>query len=254
MKFAYSTYTSDTNEMLSGPISYAELLSDTGYMYALEWRVDITGVIIRDSYSNLVDRIGELKSIIAIRGANYVYTTNDDLSTGLSVASPNTVGGLGISNFALTQSMPGEMGLFANYSMTISGIIPVGAAASGNPIVEFEQTFRMINPDCNGEFVTVPIQGDQAQRQNTYISLPGHYIQTGRIVFLYQPPFNVSSYIPGPIVPADVHWTQAELSRLGPRKKQNGVGLLWPVEYSYPHESVVPYSQAILQPSISYSI
>ena len=252
MKFSYSTYTSDANEVLRSPISYQELMSDHGYVYGLEVQVQIQGQIIRDSNANLITRLNELRSIVPIRGGNFGYTGNDNSSTGLSINSSDTLGGLGISNFQLSQEGAGEMGLFAHYSLTISGIIAVGAAIGGNPIVEFAQSFRMINPWTNGDFVTVPIQGDRPQRHDTYAFLPGQYIQTGRVVFLKEPPANVLGYLPPPISPGDVHWPQAEINRGEPRKVQNGYGLFWPVEYSYPMESTVPIGEAALRPTITY--
>lgn len=252
MKFDYGGYTSDNNEVLRSPISYTELMSPTGYMYAVEVVHTIPGRIVRSTQNELLTRLGELKTASRIRGGDLTYTTNDGINVGLSLLSSDTIGGVGCSLLSLPQAKAGEMGLYVEYTLRFSAIVPVGASAgSGNPVIEFRESIEGTNPSGGGEFTMVPIEGDRPQRHDTYPFLSSTYLQSGRVVWLRQGPLEPLAAIPPPFSPADVHWSGVRVFRGEAMKWQNGVGLFFPVDYSYPMETREPLPGVAWRPRTS---
>lgn len=253
MKYAYSTYTSDSYEVLSSPISYTELLSGTGFMYAVELVHRINGRIIRSTQTELITRIDDLLDASRVRGGNLTYLTSDNIPVGLSLDSVDTLGGIGCSVVSLPQAIAGEMGLFVDYSLEFNAIIPVGAAASnGNPVVEFSEEVSARNPHGLGEFIMVPIEADRPQRHDTYPFLSSSYVQTGRVVWLRQGPPEPIGVIPPPLSPVDVHWSEVTITRPVSLKIVNGTRMFFAVDYSYPMELRQPLPGSAWQPRLTY--
>lgn len=228
MILSYGDFSHPDNEA-NCIISRTGLEAEDGFIYAYTEKWDITGFLQADSDAELVAAFAALLEAYSVQGGNLVWKKGG--VTMHSLISANTLTGTRVTVLPhFPNNGNGELTTFRSYAMSVEADVAFLPLNAETPLVlKYEESFNTTGSG-GPKFGLLPTITGLYQRQQLTETSPITIVQSGMKVGL-------GAY-PTPNVPLYSDYEHLDRRQInhGTVRRKNGVGLEYPIHWSYTFE------------------